>query len=152
MASSKFSRHPRVQQPPPVCKSGKIPIPLIPPPPHIPNSLWIVATWSGVCTDGIERQLQTTRKFPQAYPAPDGLYDYVGEGWPPDFRAIVPSLDTPPYTIAFNFQGPGWYANAYSYATVPPGGEYDTGVLAADETWPLGQTATFRLYSDYAPL
>ena len=52
MVSSKFSRRPRIQQPPPVCKSKKKPVPPPPPPPWPPTQLAALVHWNNTVPNG----------------------------------------------------------------------------------------------------
>jgi hypothetical protein len=147
MASSKFSRRPRIQQPPPVCRS-KMPLPF---PPFIPSpvhtELWIDATWEGECTDGIYRSLTATALLVPAYPADPPDYFYESPPPPPTLRVYIPDPEKGAGWISFIWSTGTWFCIGYGEATIPTSGTYDTGIVNCYETFPAGKSATFRLYT-----
>jgi len=147
MASSKFARRPRIQQPPPVCRSGKIPIPPTPPPPPIHKRLWMEGNWDGLCSDGTHRSFSRTIEFPQEFPQLAGMYSYTDIIDGVTFQAVVTDAGWPDWNVDWNWLTGSWHADAEAYwpwTTTPP---VDTGVLPALETDPFAQTANFHLYT-----
>lgn len=147
--SSKFSRRPVIQQPPPVCKSLKKKIQIIfpPPPPPAPTELWITGTWTDRCSDGTFRTLNTTAKFVEPYPAPGGEYSFqvfFGEG---TFRGRT-YLSTPfEWNLMYMWDTQNWTATGFGYYEIPKSGPVDSGTQPAEHTDPLGRTSTFRIFS-----
>ena len=149
MASSKFSRRPRIQQPPPVCRSGKIPIPPTPPPPEIDNVLKIDVTWEGYDSLNIWRELAETVTLAPAYDPDGAIYSYDRPGadpWLTIWMAIGPSGVNGYYEWGGD---PGWNALANAVTEITYENPMDTGILPASETMPPGAISTFRLYTAY---
>jgi len=151
MVSSKFSRRPIVQQPPPVCRSKPKPIVIIPPPPH--NTLWIHATWAGECTDGIYRELDEVIRYNETFPQdpPTSQYEATRADERPFFSTNIFHPDSEPYQLWFGWQGATWNAAAWAFLDLPGGPPVDIGPNNADLTGPRDRTATFHIYTTYTP-
>ncbi len=149
MVSSKFSRRPVVQQPPPVCKSKKIPIIPIPPPP--PTRLWLHATWAGLCTDAVYRELDELIEYNEAFPQIPPTSQYYADRTDvrPFFATNIFHPDSLPYQLYFGWQGTTWNVAAWAYLTLPAAAPVDIGPSPADYTVPNSQAATFHIYTSY---
>lgn len=149
MVSSKFSRRPVVQQPPPVCKS-KLPPPIpVPPPPQ--THLWLHATWAGECTDSIYRELEEIIEYDEAFPQipPTDQYYAARTDIRPFFATNIFHPDSFPYQLWFGWQGTTWNAGAWAYLELPAESPVDIGPSPADFTIPSGKTATYHIYTSY---
>ena len=146
MVSSKFSRRPRIQQPPPVCKSKKL---IITPPPGMDNELWLEGHWQGLCSDSVYRDLSFTIKFPEAFPRWDGAY-YTVQFFD-DIEIIGAVHDTrwPSPYVTWQWTGALWYASGVKFIDVPQTPPVNIGPMPADTTVPADQTSNFHLYTSY---
>ena len=149
MVSSKFSRRPVVQQPPPVCKSKKKPIIIPPPPPPPHNTLRLDATWHGIDSFDIWRDLEESVELQPSYPDPGNVYAYSREGSDPWFDVWLTIVGTN-LSGYYEWGGyPGWNCAASFAREIDPNVPLDTGILDADSTMPPDQASTYRLYSAY---
>jgi hypothetical protein len=148
MTSSKFSRQPVVQQPPPVCRSKPKPIPPTPPPPPPHTKLWITATWNGIDNNGDWRDLEITAKYAEDYPSPDGEYMLAAafaEGF--FISTINRHAHYPPWELQYEWTAPTWFVVVYGNFEFPPEPPVDIGPKDAAETIPAGQDSTFRIFT-----
>lgn len=147
MVSSKFSRHPVIQQPPPVCRSKPKPIPPIPPPPH--TRLWLHATWAGICTDWVYREFDEIIEFDESIPHEDRNYNASREandiGY--DFKTSILWPGFEPSKLTFEWNTETWRAIGYADINLPEEPPVDIGPYPVNSTFPIGQAGTFHIYT-----
>lgn len=140
MTSSKFSNRKRIQQPPPVCKKPYPPII-----PLSPGELRIIATWNGVCTDGITRNLVLNVKFNELYPTEGPVYHYESF---PNGTAFITTLwggGGSHVDGQYAWSGDGWYCAGFFSHVIPASGPFSTGPFQANSTGPVEQNSTWKL-------
>ncbi len=168
MVSSKFSRRPVVQQPPPVCKSKKVPII----PPTHGGTIHATATYDGLTMHGHDVHFEENVDLePDMYSTQYSYFDPIFNPQHVHFDKIVdPQAEPHPslklsspglFRITFGTIGPQLYTGYFWWllplgdtaradfdvVEIPDAPPVDTGIMTADSTTPTGQSATCRLYT-----
>ena len=147
MVSSKFSRRPVVQQPPPVCKS-KLPPPIpVPPPPPPHDRLWLTATWSGICDDSVFRSFSETIEFIEPFPDPSRRYNAFRPAPPHTFQASILWPGFEPSKLTFEWSTGTWRAIGYADIILPQVPPVDIGPEPILSSFPIGATGTWHVYT-----
>jgi hypothetical protein len=119
----------------------------VPPPAY--DELWITGTWAGICSDGVYREYETTRKLSPPYPDVAGIFSYEGDTDPPFFLpSVVFSDEMTDASVYWGQPLPLGFAKGESF--LPPMDQtqpIDSGVLNAETTFPADQTCTFRFWT-----
>ncbi len=147
MVSSKFSRRPMIQQPPPVCKTKKFPIIPIPPPPPPHNRLWLTATWAGICSDFVYRSFSETIEFIEVFPDPGRNYNADRTGPPNDFKTSILWPGFEPSKLSFEWHTATWRAIGYADVVLPQVPPVDIGPEPILTSFPLGAAGTWHIYT-----
>jgi len=110
---------------------------------HSPGDLWLTATWSGLCSDGIYRVLKNSGKFNLPYPFDwSGFMVFIGDG---TFEANLQRIGNL-FCLGYVWYVDGWNCHGgANFFALPPAGPFVVGPHPADYTSPPDQGSTWKL-------